>query len=374
MADESRQAAAREKLYNFISDPANRNDPDLDIARELLASLPKTGLPERARPKSDLYGSRASDERAGVGSGPVQTKPYRFKLKPSQEEFASPEAGGPPEEAYLTAPEPGVSRTRADLRPDFARRNEGQYDVKDAFEDDIIAQTALSGPAGRAAGGAVAGPLSRVSPMLGKVGGGMAAGATEASILDADPRIGAALGGALPLVGGGLGLVADAILKSRAGQNASSALATLESAGQGMKPPAQQFGVPGASTTAVDALEAGADAANIAKAREALTFQKPNMHEGGLGALAAVAHAMHIPYAPPVLAALMAGSGLSRNAVPLIGRVGIPAGRVAAGVGSAAMESGIPQTLLQAGAAAAEKTPDQKMAEILMRGTNAVHE
>lgn len=371
MADEARQAAAREKLYNFISDPANRNDPDLEIARELLASLPKTGMPARERP-TDFSGSRVTDEQAGVRSGPVQTKPYRFKLKPSQEEFASPEAGGPPEEAYLTAPEPGVSRTRADLRPDFARRNEGNYDVKDAFEDDIVAQTALSGPAGRAAGGAVAAPLGRVSPMLGRVGGGMAAGATEASILDADPRIGAALGGALPLAGGGLGLLANAILKSRAGQNASSALATLESAGQGMKPPAQQFGVPGASSTVVDALEAGADAANIAKARDALTFQKPNMHEGGLGAMAAVAHAMHIPYAPPVLAALMAGSGFSRNAVPLIGRVGIPAGRVAAGVGSAAMESGIPQTLLQAGAAAAEKTPEQKMAEILMRGTNAL--
>ncbi len=370
MADESRQAAAREKLYSFISDPNNRNDPDLEIARELLASLPKTGLPERGRP-IDLHGSRASDKQAGVESGPVQTAPYHFKLKPSQEEFASPGAGGPPDEAYLTAPQAGVSRTRADLRPEFARRNEGNYDVKDAFEDDIIAQSAVAGPAGRAVEGAVAAPLSRVSPILGKVGGGMAGGATTAEVLGGDPKIGAALGGGLPLAGGALGHLANLILKTRAGQNASSALATLESAGQGMKPPAQQFGVPGASTTTVDALEAGADAANIAKARDALTFQRPGMHEGGLGALAAVAHATHIPYAPPVLAALMAGSALSRNAVPLIGRVGIPAGRVAGGVGRAAMESGVPQTLMQAVAAEAEKkSPEQKMAEILMRGIN----
>ena len=371
MADEAKQQAARDKLYRFISDPANRNDPDLDIARELLASLPKTGMPEGSRRDADLYGSRASDKQAGVESGPVQTKPYHFKLKPSQEEFASPSAGGPPDEAYLTAPEPDASRTRADLRPEFARRNEGQYDVKDAFEDDIVAQTALSGPAGRAVGGAVASPLGSVSPMLGKVGGGMAAGATEASILDGDPRVGAALGGALPLLGGGLGMLARAILKSRAGQDASGALATLESAGQGMKPPGEKFGVPGASTTTVDALETGADAANIARARDALTFQKPGLHEGGLGALAAVAHGYHIPYAGPLLAALMASTTVARNATPLIGRVGIPAGRVAAGVGNAAMESGVLPTAVQAVAAEAEKkSAEQRVAEFL-RGTNA---
>jgi len=66
LTDEQR-AQVRAKLYDFVSDPMNRQNPDVERARRLLGKMSKAQAPEAMSPQPQAQ----TDESAGVSTGAI---------------------------------------------------------------------------------------------------------------------------------------------------------------------------------------------------------------------------------------------------------------------------------------------------------------
>lgn len=151
----------------------------------------------------------ASTSQEAAPADPV-VEPTRYNMLPGGIEFATPEEGGPPADAYVHGGDPARGRLPADLKPEFHAANKDRFYVMDQFERDPIAQTVVAGGLGKLAGQAVAPIAARAGQTVARVAVPAVEGAVTNKALGGDATTGAAIGAAIPV----------ATLATRAGANA----------------------------------------------------------------------------------------------------------------------------------------------------------
>lgn len=135
--------------------------------------------------------------------------PDRYNVLPGGLTMAPPEMGGPPDSAFRSGLDPKRKhRLMAELDPGFLQANRDKFYQLDQFEVDPVAQMVVAGRAGRLAGEAVA-PIASRAAATGRLGAAAARvgvpaveGAVASKTLGGDLASGAAIGAAIPLIGG----------------------------------------------------------------------------------------------------------------------------------------------------------------------------